>query len=114
VAFLSFAREALLRCRRLAPEIPRGHLFYRASLPEVLEGAREAGTDLVLPEKGMLSDELSAALREAGLRLATWVVDDPAELPSLLRHGLFGVASNRPGVILEALEDWEDEEPGRR
>jgi glycerophosphoryl diester phosphodiesterase len=58
-----------------------------------------------MPEKGMLSEELSERVREAGLRLATWVVDDPAELTALARFGLYGVGSNRPGVLIEALAD---------
>jgi glycerophosphoryl diester phosphodiesterase len=105
VAFLSFARRALVRCRRLAPEIPRGHLFYRASPEEVLAGAREAETDLVMPQKGMLSADLVARLQAAGLKVATWVVDEPDELKALLPYGLFGVGSNRPGVLLEALAE---------
>ena len=108
VAFLSFARQALERCRRKAPEIPRGHIFLRAEVEEVLRGAREAGTDLVLPEKGMLSLELRDRVRSAGLRLATWVVDDPEELRALAPYGLFGVGSNRPGELLEALASWEE------
>jgi glycerophosphoryl diester phosphodiesterase len=106
VAFLSFARLALERCRRQAPEIPRGHIFADAGLEEVLTGAREAGTDLVMPEKSMLSLELRDRVRSAGLRLATWVVDEPEDLQALAPYGLFGVASNRPGVLLEALAGW--------
>ena len=106
VAFLSFSRQALKRCRRKAPEIPRGHIFYRAEVEEVLAGAREAGTDLVLPELGMLSFDLRDRVRAAGLRLATWVVDDPEELRALAPYNLFGVGSNRPGVLLEALAEW--------
>jgi hypothetical protein len=37
------------------------------------------------------------------LRVASWVVDDPDELRSLARYDLYGVGSNRPGVLLEAL-----------
>jgi glycerophosphoryl diester phosphodiesterase len=105
VAFLSFDRRALVRCREQAPEIPRGHLFYRASPDEVIAGAREVACDIVMPEKGMLGDELRARVSAAGLKLATWVVDDPEELRALGRFGLYGVGSNRPGVLLEALAD---------
>ena len=108
VAFLSFARHALERCRQKAPEITRGHIFFRAEVEEVLRGAREAGTDLVMPEKGMLSLELRDRVRAAGLRLATWVVDEPEELRGLEPYGLFGVGSNRPGVLLEALAEWRE------
>lgn len=105
VAFLSFDRRALLRCRELAPEISRGHLFYRAEEAEVIAGAREAGCEVVMPEKGMLSEELRDRVREAGLRLATWIVDEPEELVALARFELYGVGSNRPGVLIEALQD---------
>lgn len=105
VAFLSFSRKALLRCRRLAPEIRRGHLFFRAETDEVLAGAREVGCDIVLPEKGMLSGELCRRATEAGVEVATWVVDDVEELRALRRFDLFGVATNCPGLLLEAREE---------
>ena len=105
VAFLSFDRRALVRCRDLAPEIPRGHLFHRVETAEVIRGAREVACDIVMPEKGMLSDELRALVAEAGLKLATWVVDEPEELLALARFGLYGVGTNRPGVLIEALSD---------
>ena len=102
---ISFDRRALLRCRAMAPEIMRGHLFARAEPGEVLAGAREVACELVMPEKGMLSDELRDRAREAGLKVATWVVDDPEELTFLARFELFGVGSNRPGVLLDAVRD---------
>lgn len=102
---ISFDRRALLRCRAIAPGIMRGHLFGRALPGEVLEGARAVACELVLPEKGMLSDELLERAREAGLKVATWVVDDPAELASLARFDLYGVGSNCPGVLLDAVRD---------
>jgi len=105
VALISFDRRALLRCRELAPEMARGHLFYRAAVDEVLAGAREIGSQLVMPEKGMLSEELRDRTAEAGIRLATWVVDDPTELLALRRFGLYGIGSNRPGVLIEALQE---------
>jgi glycerophosphoryl diester phosphodiesterase len=105
VALISFDRRALLRCRELAPEMARGHLFYRAEVDEVLAGARAIGSQLVMPEKGMLSDELRERTREAGIRVATWVVDDPAELAALLRYDLYGVGTNRPGAMIEALQE---------
>jgi len=107
VALISFSRRALVRCRDLAPEIVRGHLFYRAETGEVLAAAKDVASDLVMPEKGMLSDDLRDRAREAGLRVATWVVDDPAELPSLARFDLYGIGSNRPGVLLEAIREGE-------
>jgi hypothetical protein len=37
------------------------------------------------------------------VKIATWVVDEPAELRALAHFDLFAVGSNRPGVLLDAL-----------
>ncbi len=107
VALISFERRALERCRALAPEIMRGHLFYRASADELIAGARAAQCDLVMPEKGMLSDDLVARAQAEKLKVATWVVDDPEELVALARYNLFAVGSNCPGVLLDATLETE-------
>ncbi|HEU0106933.1 MAG TPA: glycerophosphodiester phosphodiesterase family protein [Vicinamibacteria bacterium] len=104
VALISFDRRALMRCRTFAPEILRGHLFERGKPGDMLAGAREVASELVMPEKRLLSDELRDRAREAGVKVATWVVDDIEELRRLMRFELYGVGSNRPGEMLEALE----------
>ena len=103
VALISFSRTALLRCRSLAPDILRGHLFLKASVDEVLAGAREIASTLVLPEKSTLSVELRDRAREAGVKVASWVIDDPAELAALAPFDLYGIGSNRPSEMMEAL-----------
>jgi glycerophosphoryl diester phosphodiesterase len=107
VVLISFSRRALLRCRALGPEVLRGHLFYEGEAGDVIAGAQEIGSELVMPHKSMLSVELRDRGREAGLKVATWVVDDPDELQSLAHYDLYGVGSNRPGVLLEALSEIE-------
>jgi glycerophosphoryl diester phosphodiesterase len=105
VALISFSRRALIRCRKLAPEVARGHVFERGKPGDFLAGAREAGCEVVMPHKSLLSNELRDRAREAGIKVATWVVDDPAELPRLAPLDLFGIGSNRPGVLMEALRE---------
>jgi glycerophosphoryl diester phosphodiesterase len=105
VALLSVDTPVLARCRELAPEITRGHLFYRSTPAEVVARARIAGCDLVMPEKSILDEAMNREVQAAGLKLGTWVVDEPEELFALQRFALFGVASNRPGVLLEALAE---------
>jgi glycerophosphoryl diester phosphodiesterase len=107
VALVSFDRRAIERFRAIAPEVRRGHLFQRASADEVVAGARAVDCDLVLLEKGMLSDALFDAVRAAGFRVGTWLVDDPAELRALCRYDLFAVATNRPGELIEATLETE-------
>jgi glycerophosphoryl diester phosphodiesterase len=104
VALISFERRALVRCRTLAPEMLRGHLFERGQAGDMLAGAREVGSELIMPEKRLLSDDLRDRAREAGVKVATWVVDDVEEMRRLMRFELYGVGSNRPGEMLEALQ----------
>jgi glycerophosphoryl diester phosphodiesterase len=104
VALISFDRRALLRCRALAPEILRGHVFEKGKAGDMLTAAREVGSELIMPEKRLLSDDLRDRAREAGVKVATWVVDDVEELRRLMRFELYGVGSNRPGDMLEALQ----------
>ena len=104
VALISFDRRALMRCRTLAPEILRGHLFDRGKPGDMLAGAREVGSELIMPEKRLLSDDLRDRAREAGVKVATWVVDDVEEMRRLMRFELYGVGSNRPGDLMDALQ----------
>ena len=105
VALISFDHRAVLRLKGLAPEMTRGRLFGHASPEDVLARAAEAGCELVMPHKSQLSDDLARSVHAAGLKLATWVVDDPAELKQLARFGLYGVGSNRPGVLIDAIAE---------
>jgi glycerophosphoryl diester phosphodiesterase len=105
VALISFDQRAIVRLRRLAPEISRGRIFARTSAEQVLAEARASGSELVMPHKSQLNEGLVAAVHAAALKLATWVVDEPEELRQLARFNLYGVGSNRPGVLLEAIAD---------
>jgi glycerophosphoryl diester phosphodiesterase len=107
VVLISFSRTALLRCRQQAPHILRGHLFHEGTPEQVVEGARAVGCELVMPEKRLLSVEMRDRCREAGLKVASWVIDDPEELLALAPYDLYGVGSNRPGVLLQALTEDE-------
>jgi glycerophosphoryl diester phosphodiesterase len=103
VVLISFERRALLRCKARAPEIRRGQLFYRAEPDDVVAIAKEVETDLVMPERSMLTEALRDGVQAAGLKMATWVVDDPADLRELAAYDLYGVGSNCPGILLDAL-----------
>jgi glycerophosphoryl diester phosphodiesterase len=105
VAFISFDQRALQRLRTLAPEITRGCLFGRTGADEVLQAAEAAACSLVMPHKSQLTPTLAERVHAAGLTLATWVVDSPEELRRLARFGLYGVGSNCPGVLIDALAD---------
>jgi glycerophosphoryl diester phosphodiesterase len=103
LVLISFDHRALLRCKEQAPEIRRGHLFVNQEPAAAVAACAEVGAMFAMPEKKMLSPGLKQMADAAGLKLATWVVDDPEELRALERFELHGVASNRPGVLLDAM-----------
>ena len=105
VALISFDQRAIVRLRELAPEISRGRIFGRTTPDQVLSEAQASGSSVVLPHKSQLSDELMSRAKSAGIEVATWVVDEPEELKQLARFDLYGVGSNRPGVLLDAIAD---------
>ncbi|HET7745920.1 MAG TPA: glycerophosphodiester phosphodiesterase family protein [Vicinamibacteria bacterium] len=102
-ALISFHRTALLRCRDQAPAIARGHLFHRGEAGEIVQGGLEVQAEIVLPHKTLLSVDLRDRAREAALKVATWVVDEPDELPSLAHLDLYGIGTNRPAVMMRAV-----------
>jgi len=105
VALISFDQRAILRLRTLAPEISRGRIFSRTTPEALIAEAQASGSEVVLPHKSQLSDELVSRARAADIKVATWVVDEPDELRQLARFNLYGVGSNRPGVLLDAIAD---------
>lgn len=105
IAIISFDHRALLRLRSLAPEITRGHLLGRTTPEAAVTAAKDAGCTIVMPHKSQIGEKLADRARAAGLMLATWVVDDPQELKRLAHFGLYGVGSNRPGELLDAIAD---------
>ena len=82
-----------------------GAMLMASPLGLFVADARATGSEVVLPHKSQLSDALVARVHAAGIKLATWVVDEPEELRELARFDLYGVGSNRPGVLLEAIAD---------
>lgn len=67
--------------------------------------AKEAGlSGLDLDAKYPLDAAAVAKVKEAGLRLYTWTVDDPALAQKLTAAGVDGVTTNRPGWLREQLK----------
>lgn len=52
------------------------------------------------PARGLVDAALLAWARRRGLRVNVWTVDDPAEAARLVRLGVNGLITNRPGALL--------------
>jgi len=101
-----FNPTSLAHARALAPEIPTGLLTaFDMDAREALAAARDAGHPWVLPFVGMVTHAgpgFPQEAHEAGLRLGTWLADDPADAIALMRTGVDAVATNDPAAIVPA------------
>ncbi len=73
-------------------------------LDDVIAAARQAGFHgLDLSEKWPLDARAVGQIRQAGLQLYVWTVDDPAAAKRFASLGVDGITTNRPAAIRAAL-----------
>jgi glycerophosphoryl diester phosphodiesterase len=79
-----------------------GELF--PTVDEMLRLAETHGLDgMDLSAKGPLDGEMIRRLRQAGLDVCVWTVDDPLNARRLIEMGVRGVTTNRPGWLRQQL-----------
>jgi glycerophosphoryl diester phosphodiesterase len=109
VVVLSFNPSSVAASKTIAPDVPTGFLTTDLVSPhDALAHAVRAGHEMVLPRVTSLvaaGDAFVAEVHTAGLRLATWTVDDAAEIRALLGRGVDAVASNDPATALAVLDE---------
>ncbi len=104
IALISFSTPVLERMKRILPEAPRGHLFYRDPEETMFSAAEAVDALFVMPEKGHLSAGLLERARARNLGVATWVCDDPHEFVALSALDLLGIGTNHPAQMVEAMK----------
>lgn len=90
-----------------------GLLLGRGFDPAGMAGAAaEAGHVFLLPHWSALDgdhgEHVIAAARRAGIELAVWTVDDPAQMRRLAALGVGAVATNAPDVAASVLAEHRD------
>jgi glycerophosphoryl diester phosphodiesterase len=102
----SFNPLSIAWSRQLAPRIPTGLLTDPSVDAEAgFVFAKEQGHAWLLAFAGAVLRAPSGfadRVHGGGLRLGTWVSDDPAEAVALMRAGVDAVATNDPGAIVAA------------
>jgi len=101
----SFNPLSLAHCRRTAPEVPTGLLTDPSVDADAgLTFASEQGDAWVLPFAGavLAAPGFAERAHAAGIRVGTWVSDEPAEAVALMRAGVDAVATNDPRAIVAA------------
>jgi glycerophosphoryl diester phosphodiesterase len=110
VVLTSFNPASIAYARRAAPDVPTGLLTgYDVDADVALGFAAREGHPWVLPFVRMVrgADEgLAARAHAAGLRLGTWITDDPEEAMALFRDGVDAVATNDPAAVVAARDGW--------
>ncbi len=109
VLLSSFNPMSIAHARELAPDVPTGLLTTVDVEARVALGfAHEQGHGWVLPFTGAVlaaGPSLARDAHELGMRLGTWITDDPAVAVELMRSGVDAVATNDPAAVVAAREE---------
>lgn len=104
----SFNWLTIERCKQIAPDVPTGFLTIAAiDAHAALVYARRGGHDFVLPQTPALLEAGRELVEEAhgdGVRVGTWVADDPPILETLFSWGIDAVACNDPAAAVSVRE----------
>lgn len=104
ITVMSFSPLAVRRMRELAPRLPTVLLFEMlprgVRLGRLPFGARIAGPSVSLVRA---RPRLIPALRAAGNQIYVWTVNEPDDLGLVLDHGVDGIITDRPALVLERL-----------
>ncbi len=105
VLLASFDWASVERARRLAPGLPTGLLSVSgvAEPGEALEAALTGGHAFVLPHVPDLlaqGPSFVQTAHEGGVRVGTWVVDDPGDVRTLFSWDVDAVATNDPAMAV--------------
>lgn len=79
---------------------------------ELIEKAKAAGFDgLDLQARPVIDATYVKAVKDAGLAMHVWTVDDPIEAKRLAEAGVDGLTTNRPGFMRETLGEARNSKP---
>jgi glycerophosphoryl diester phosphodiesterase len=102
----SFNPLSIARARELAPYVPTGLLTTEDVEARVALGfAHGQGHGWVLPFTGAVlaaGPSLAKEAHDLGMRLGTWITDDPVVAVGLMHAGVDAVATNDPGAVVAA------------
>jgi glycerophosphoryl diester phosphodiesterase len=93
----SFDHTALERIRALNREVKLGTLVAQPPLPPV--GSFPAEADAVCPGVNLLSEGTVQELNAAGVGCYVWTVNEPAQMDRLVKWGVSGIITDRPGLL---------------
>lgn len=99
----SFDHSQILVAQQLAPEFPRAALFHRLRQQDLVVAAAAVGACCVNLHLPTASPERVATLRDAGLEVLVYTVNDLDAASALARAGASGVFTDHPGRLRAAM-----------
>lgn len=96
----SFDPRSLRAVRALSSVITTSLLTVGAETPE---NVRATGAAIWSPSGGFAMRAAVTAAHRAGLRVIPWTINDPAQFRVLLSHGVDGVITDRPDLLLRVI-----------
>lgn len=115
VIVIAFSEKVVKNVREIEPKICIGWLYsqkFEGTAEEnseefaktIIAKAENAGTSVVSLAHDMISPKLLELLRDRGLHVWCWTVDDPKRMEVLLDWGLESITTNYPDRLAEILK----------
>jgi glycerophosphoryl diester phosphodiesterase len=112
---ISFQADAIAESKRRMPEIPAYYLSsfrqdsasgaWTPSVDELIDIARDTDADgLDLSARGPIDAAFVRRVKDAGLGMYVWTVDDPEVARRLVAAGVDGITTNRAAALRRELE----------
>jgi len=105
---ICFQAPVIAAVKELRPDLPAyllSDLKKNKTAEQLIAAARQVHADgLDLKAGPELTAEFAQAVREAGLRLDVWTVNDPALARRMVSIGVQGITTDRPAWLREQLE----------
>lgn len=106
VVVISFHEAALRRVKELDPSISIGVLDNKVPR-EVILRAFAFGAGQVLARAERLTPRLVGEIREGGLKVIAWTVNDPRRMQELIRAGIDGIITDYPERLEKVIAEIE-------
>ncbi|MBK9175050.1 MAG: glycerophosphodiester phosphodiesterase [Flavobacteriales bacterium] len=100
----SFDPAALMAAHTLEPDLPYALLVQNTDGLEANLGRIDFQPAIYSPRFGLVDALLRSALRERGIQLLVWTVNEPADIKRMLGLGVDGIISDYPDRVIAAIE----------
>lgn len=93
VILSSFNHESLRTCKKIDSSVPTG-ILYMCGMVEPWIYAKRIGMDALHPLYLSIRPEMMESIRENGLQLNPWTVDEPEAMKAMIDIGVSGIITN--------------------